>query len=355
MSMEEEPVSPELKRAKNAEVITSCLVNWYESKSTDSPTLEGDFQFAAELLERAIYDFDSEYIPVVKANDAPVNTTSITGTFGDFLDITPSPKGPLVDGQKLPLTVFRKINSPRAGSYTYGKSNVFVGTHLQYIELGDLARGLAGGAELTYESPLREAVKQEWEAVAGPHIADDKKDIARTVIEEIMDKYSEKGRDHHNLTHILECFEQLEPYQNREDYLQLWLALLLHDETYDTHASDNEEVSAYNARMYMEALGLPGVDTVQRLILSTKDHVPEVEDEKLICSIDMWILASSTERYDRYARAIRNEFAWVPEYVYIAERTKILKSFQEPLTHPDFVGLNDRVLANVAREIAQLN
>lgn len=356
MNTEPMPQSAESKRDKNAEIISSSLVRWFQSKNSNEPAKEGDFQFAADLLESAIYDVKDDYQLTVKAVGAPVRTCDIVGSRGSDLEINSSARGPLEEGKKLPLKVFRKIISPQPGGYLNGKSNVYVGTYAQYIELGELARSIANEeAELTYESPIREKIKKQWDEVVAPHIAVEKKSDAEYILSEIMDAYSQDGRAHHNLEHIAECLDELEPYKDRDDYLQLWFAILMHDETYDTHAHDNEEMSAYGAGIYMEELGLPGADDVQRLIISTKYHAPENEDEQLICSIDMSILAAPPQRYDRYARAIREEYDWVDEQLYVDERIKILRTFTTPFTHPDFEHLNDKAYDNLTREISVLS
>lgn len=356
MNKEPQIQSKEERLDRNAQVITSQLVSWFNSKNSNEPTREGDFQFAAELLESAIYDKNLDYQLTVSAVDLPVNTCDLTGTTGSGIDVSASRRGPLKPGEKLPLEVFRKLHNARSSAYTFTKSNVFVGTFAQYIELGDLAKSLANGAELSYESPLRDKMKHIWDEEVLPHVADEKKELADQILAKIIDSYSDESRAYHNLRHIVDCLEKLEPYKDRDDYLQLVLAVFLHDETYDPSASDNEEVSAFNAGLYMEALGLPGVDDVQRLILSTKSHLPELEDEKLMCSIDMSILAAEPDKYHIYSKGILKEYGVaVPRYIYIAERIKFLKTLDKPFTHPDFEHLNEKAHENIAREISWLS
>ncbi|MFY9488138.1 MAG: hypothetical protein WAP35_05525, partial [Solirubrobacterales bacterium] len=87
-----------------------------------------------------------------------------------------------------------------------------------------------------------------------------------------------------------------------------------------------------------------------------KSHLPELEDEKLMCSIDMSILAAEPDRYHLYSKGIFREYEdTVPRYIYIAERIKFLKSLDKPLTHPDFEHLNEKAHENIAREISWLS
>ncbi len=357
MNKEPQPQSPEEKRASDVEVISSSLIYYAKSEASKDPTRNGDFQFAADLLENVINNNGKDdFQLVVRAVNSPIRTTDIVGSRGSDLEVKSSARGPVEPGDALPLEVYRKLIKPQPGGYDNAKGNVYVGTYAKYIELGELARALSNNdAEIVYESPIREKIKQQWGDVVAPYIAVDKKPDAENILSDIMDAYSEEGRAHHNLQHIAECMDELEPYKDREDYMQLWFALLMHDETYDAEKLDNEVMSAYGAGIYMEELGLPGADTVQRLILSTKDHSPEAEDEKLICSIDMSILAAVPSRYDKYARDIRREYDFVPSEKYALGRTEFLRSLYRPFTHPDFEALNAAAHANIAREIGALS
>jgi len=70
------------------------------------------------------------------------------------------------------------------------------------------------------------------------------------------------------------------------------------------------------------------------------------------------ILGASAADYDRYARAIREEYAWVPEQDYRAGRRRILEGFleRERLFYmpPLFERLEMSARANLRREIERL-
>lgn len=199
-----------------------------------------------------------------------------------------------------------------------------------------------------------EYISSQWEQVVLPHVDEELRPLAQEILQLTIDDYSESHRKYHVLLHIADCLQKLEPYKDREDYLQLWLALFWHDDVYDTHATDNEEQSGMRAQDRMIVLRLPGKDTVNRLIVSTKSHLPEQEDEALICSIDMSILAESSDVYLGYAAAIREEYEWVPLEIFLKKRVEILENFGKPFYHPDFEHLNPVAKRNIDQEIEQL-
>jgi predicted metal-dependent HD superfamily phosphohydrolase len=78
-------------------------------------------------------------------------------------------------------------------------------------------------------------------------------------------------------------------------------ALFYHDAIYDTHASDNEELSAELATAVLNdyVLGDSEPERIASLILATRhDAVPVSEDAKLLTDIDLSILAAAPVRND---------------------------------------------------------
>jgi predicted metal-dependent HD superfamily phosphohydrolase len=96
---------------------------------------------------------------------------------------------------------------------------------------------------------------------------------------------------------------------------------------------------------------------VARLILLTKGHDVAAVDRlgALMVSIDLSILAAEPERYDAYARAVREEYAHVPEPAFRGGRAAVLRRFLEAkVLFPD-TALAARwdtpARANLAREL----
>jgi predicted metal-dependent HD superfamily phosphohydrolase len=176
--------------------------------------------------------------------------------------------------------------------------------------------------------------------------------------------YASPGRAYHNLAHLDDCLQQLERCAGLSEAngRLLRLALLWHDVVYDPTRRDNEEKSAQRARVELASAGLAPreADEVERLILLTKSHKVPAGDElgALLVSIDLSILGAAPDRYDAYAKAIRQEYGHVPEEAYRAGRAAILKALlaADPL-YPDPVfreRLEAQARRNMAAELAQL-
>lgn len=200
-------------------------------------------------------------------------------------------------------------------------------------------------------------VATEWDRVVLSFIPPEKRNKAEEYFAYTLAMYSRPERQYHNLTHIANCLRLLGPYNHRSDYLELWLALFWHDVIYDTQSPKNEENSAELAVTFMDHLRLPGPQRARRLIISTKSHQSELEDEQLACAIDLSILATQPDMYAAYATGIRQEYAWVPEDDYRRGRIDVLTKLKAgggPFRHPDFVHLNPPAITNMDTEIQLL-
>jgi len=134
-------------------------------------------------------------------------------------------------------------------------------------------------------------------------------------------------------------------------------AIWFHDLVYDIHAADNEERSAMAAERFLSATESGSV--VGDLIRATKHDIPSgTPDAALLCDIDLSILGRSPGEYDAYARAIRQEYSWVPLAEYVKGRTRVLEAF---LCRPSIFVLEEleecygaQGRANLLREIGCL-
>jgi predicted metal-dependent HD superfamily phosphohydrolase len=139
------------------------------------------------------------------------------------------------------------------------------------------------------------------------------------------------------------------------------LAAFLHDVVYDSRASDNEERSAEYARELLTGFGAERDvrEETARLILLTKTHEASADDDGCrLLDADLSILGAEPEVYDAYARAIRQEYAWVPEEEYRAGRRRVLERFlARPHIYftPAFRAREDQARSNIAHEIASLH
>ena len=177
-------------------------------------------------------------------------------------------------------------------------------------------------------------------------------------------RYAEPHRRYHTRRHVEACLDLLAEWPGipeRERQLLVW-AIWWHDAVYDPTAPDNEAKSAELARRELPHLGASAadVDEVARLILLTAGH-EVAEDDRLgavLVSIDLAILATPDPIYDAYARAVREEYAHVPDEAWRVGRAAVLQRFLDApviFPHPGFRQAHEvQARENLARELATL-
>lgn len=186
--------------------------------------------------------------------------------------------------------------------------------------------------------------------------------LAEKTFKYLVTAYCDSGRFYHNLCHIEKVLATIVRLTEHAPSPTLQLAAWFHDVVYDTRAKDNEEQSASLAGAMLKEMNVPGpvVEATKHLILLTKNHVADAEDEegKILLDADLAILAESADRYAAYATAIRQEYAWVPEADYRSGRSKVLADFlKRPRiyhTHTMFAACEQPARDNLAAEIERL-
>lgn len=213
---------------------------------------------------------------------------------------------------------------------------------------------------MTRQTVMRQALESAWHETAacagfaGPDAAE--------VFENLCRRYSEPGRAYHNLDHIAAMLDTVSGFEDMaHGDVAVRLAVWFHDAVYDSRLGDNEEQSAAYA---MAALKGGAWDSlrmrVMLLIGKTKTHEapPGDTDCQILLDADLAVLGASAADYDRYARAIREEYAWVPEQDYRAGRCRVLESFleRERIYYTDalFAAREQAARANLRREIEGL-
>ncbi|HXH53209.1 MAG TPA: hypothetical protein VNH53_07260 [Sphingomicrobium sp.] len=176
--------------------------------------------------------------------------------------------------------------------------------------------------------------------------------------------YAEPGRHYHDQRHLDDCLAQLDTLHDLSDRDRLLLswAILWHDAVYEPRRRDNEERSAELAHREMVACGVPQQDAaeVARLIRLTQSHKADSSDRlgALMVSIDLSILGADPDRYRAYVQGVRREYAHVPDAMWQAGRSELLKRFlaADPL-YPD-PGYRERLEAqargNMQEELSSL-
>jgi len=146
---------------------------------------------------------------------------------------------------------------------------------------------------------------------------------------ELIARYSEPHRKYHTLQHLDECLEKLDGVRALADHpAEIELALWFHDAIYNVKRRDNEKKSADWARASALAAGTPAdaCNRVHSLVMATRHkEVPRGTDAEILVDVDLSILGAAPERFDESERQVREEYAWVPEFVFRRERKAILK------------------------------
>lgn len=157
---------------------------------------------------------------------------------------------------------------------------------------------------------------------------------AHAVLEELEAAWNSPGRVYHTLQHLDQVLTALDRLRNEADEpVAAELALWMHDVVWEPMAPDCE---ARSVRWMQERLGRSGLPSqllshTSDLIMSTR-HLPvppASRDEAVVRDADLAILAAPAEEFDRYDRAIREEYSAVPDEQYRAGRSTVLQGFRE--------------------------
>lgn len=188
--------------------------------------------------------------------------------------------------------------------------------------------------------------------------------ISGAARDELVSRYREPHRRYHTMAHIEDCLRQVEASTDltTDQRTLLEAATWFHDAIYDPTRNDNEAESARLARKRLTAEGAPApsIAEVERLILLTAGHSVDADDPlgARLVSIDLSILGAEPARYDAYARAIREEYAHVPEPAWRMGRAAVMGRFLgSPRIYADAVWADRyeaRARENIRREIDAL-
>jgi len=187
----------------------------------------------------------------------------------------------------------------------------------------------------TYPAPLDDAAlaatwAAAWSALGQPPPAG--------LQAELMTAWSEPHRHYHDQRHLRECLALWARWRGHSLRAgEVAIALWFHDANYDPQArgaGSNELNSAAWAARSLVRAGADS-DTAQRvhdLVMATQHGVAQEMasaslDAQLLVDIDLAILGSPAERFERYDRDVRQEYAWVPGFRYQEARAKVLQGF----------------------------
>ena len=204
-----------------------------------------------------------------------------------------------------------------------------------------------------------------WATIRWSHLAEQlglSATLRETSLQELLTLLGQPHRAYHNLDHVVDCLRLLEvPTIAPSDRVLLELAIWYHDAVYSPLRGDNEEASADLADRRCSEFGCStmGLSTIRNLILVTRHRNPPADDlERFMVDIDLAILGSSIERFDRYERAVRQEYRSVPRFLYRRRRAAILQEFliRQRIfsTDPFFEKFEEKARNNLQRAIDSL-
>jgi predicted metal-dependent HD superfamily phosphohydrolase len=160
--------------------------------------------------------------------------------------------------------------------------------------------------------------------------------ISEAIRSELVHTYCAPDRHYHNLDHVEALLGLMHDNLTfLSDPAAVEAAVWFHDAIYDTHRNDNEARSADLARERLsDRASGEQMDRIAAMISATANHtLPSFPDERaasdcaLFLDMDLAILASPATPFAAYEAAVRREYGWVPEPMWIAGRRRVLEGF----------------------------
>ena len=154
---------------------------------------------------------------------------------------------------------------------------------------------------------------------------------AAAVGAELLDRWNEPHRRYHTLLHLWEALRAVDVLQGEAgDADGVRYAVWFHDAVYEGRPGRDEEESAELAARLLELVGEEParIGEVVRLVGVTATHRPEEwdADGKVVSDADLSVLAGPTDEYLAYTAAIRAEYRHIPDRVFRAGRSRVLRS-----------------------------
>jgi predicted metal-dependent HD superfamily phosphohydrolase len=204
---------------------------------------------------------------------------------------------------------------------------------------------------------------EDWAATlrAAGATADD--DTVAAAGADLLNRWREPHRRYHDAEHLAEVLAAVDDLAaDAADVPAVRLAAWFHDAVYDGRPGDDEQRSADLAVEVLTRLGVPAErsDHVADLVRTTLHHdpAPGDPDGAVLCDADLAILAADADRYAGYVRAVRAEYAHVPEPMFRSGRAMVLKALEAMPRLYRTAAARQRweepARANLARELGEL-
>lgn len=184
----------------------------------------------------------------------------------------------------------------------------------------------------------------------------------RTLMQRLISAYAEPQRKYHGIQHLSECLQLLEQHLDlAREPAEIEIALWFHDAIYDVKTKDNEARSAaWSATELLRAgVARERVERISQHILATRHAtLPQGQDQALLVDIDLSILAAPRARFAEYEAQIREEYRWVPGFIFRRKRRGLLAELlaRDPLYNTPRLraALEDQARENLAFSLRQL-
>ncbi|GAA3657247.1 hypothetical protein GCM10022224_020450 [Nonomuraea antimicrobica] len=196
----------------------------------------------------------------------------------------------------------------------------------------------------------------DWTALAGGSAA------SLATRAELIARWSEPHRRYHTLTHLTAVLSAVDRLAGQAaDATAVRLAAWFHDAVYDGRPGWDEERSAQLAQSRLPRCGVPAgrIAEVARLVRLTAAHDtlrPGDRDGAVLCDADLSVLGGPG--YDAYTRAVREEYAHVPDALFALGRAEVLRRLlATPRLYQSEAARElweERARANMTAELAEL-
>lgn len=147
---------------------------------------------------------------------------------------------------------------------------------------------------------------------------------------QVSQAYTQNHRKYHNLNHLEELFTYYDLHQSAiQNKVAVSFTIFYHDLVYEVWRKDNEEKSAVKALEILKQINFPlkELQTIEDLIICTKNHTSLTPDQGFMIDFDLAILGQPENIYTTYTQQIRAEYKIVPNIIYKQGRKKVLQHF----------------------------
>ena len=145
--------------------------------------------------------------------------------------------------------------------------------------------------------------------------------------QKLVKAYAEPHRHYHTAAHINATLKHLDTVIELADKpAEIELALWFHDAISQTNEADSASWAANFMRLNQASE--PRIDRVNDLIMATcHQAATKTTDQALMVDVDLSILGSTHDLYAQYEEWIRQEYRWVPRFIYRRKRKALLQGF----------------------------